>query len=38
MGLLALAYPASRADLELASESYRSFREQPTPELASDAF
>jgi protein-disulfide isomerase len=38
MGLLALAYPASRADLELATESFRSFREQPTPELASDAF
>jgi Na+/H+ antiporter NhaA len=38
MGLLALAYPATRAGLELATESYRSFREQPTPELASDAF
>jgi Na+/H+ antiporter NhaA len=38
MGLLALAYPATRADLELATESFRSFREQPTPELASDAF
>jgi Na+/H+ antiporter NhaA len=38
MGLLALAYPANRADLALATESFRSFREQPTPELASDAF
>jgi Na+/H+ antiporter NhaA len=38
MGLLALAYPANRADLELATESFRSFREQPTAELASDAF
>ena len=38
MGLLALAYPATRVDLELATESFRSFREQPTPELASDAF
>ena len=34
MGLLALAYPASRRDLEQASESFRLFREQPTPELA----
>jgi protein-disulfide isomerase len=34
MGLLALAYPASRLDLEQASESFRLFREQPTPELA----
>jgi Na+/H+ antiporter NhaA len=37
MGLLALAYPASRGDLEQASESFRLFREQPTPELARDA-
>jgi Na+/H+ antiporter NhaA len=37
MGLLALAYPAARSDLEQASESYRLFREQPTPELARDA-
>ncbi len=36
MGLLALAYPASRGDLEQASESFRLFREQPTPELARD--
>jgi Na+/H+ antiporter NhaA len=34
MGLLALAYPAARLDLEQASESFRLFREQPTPELA----
>ena len=37
MGLLAFAYPAQRPDLELASESFRLFREQPTPELARDA-
>ena len=37
MGLLALAYPAARSDLERASESFRLFREQPTPELARDA-
>ena len=37
MGLLALAYPASRGDLEQASESFRLFREQPTPELARGA-
>jgi Na+/H+ antiporter NhaA len=35
VGLLALAYPAARSDLEQASESFRLFREQPTPELAS---
>ncbi|HSR83424.1 MAG TPA: Na+/H+ antiporter NhaA [Streptosporangiaceae bacterium] len=34
MGLLALAYPATRSDLEQASETFRLFREQPTPELA----
>ncbi len=34
MGLLALAYPAARPDLEQASELFRQFREQPTPELA----
>ncbi len=34
MGLLALAYPATRRDLEQASELFRQFREQPTPELA----
>ena len=37
MGLLAFAYPAARGDLERASESFRLFREQPTPELARDA-
>jgi Na+/H+ antiporter NhaA len=37
MGLLALAYPAARTELEQASESFRLFREQPTPELASQA-
>jgi Na+/H+ antiporter NhaA len=37
MGILALAYPAARIDLEQASESFRLFREQPTPELASQA-
>jgi Na+/H+ antiporter 1/DSBA-like thioredoxin domain len=37
MGLLALAYPASRRDLEQASESFQLFREQPTPELARSA-
>jgi Na+/H+ antiporter NhaA len=37
VGLLALAYPAARTDLEQASESFRLFREQPTPELASQA-
>ena len=37
LGLLALAYPAARTDLEQASESFRLFREQPVPELARDA-
>src|SRR5262249_28796692 len=37
VGLLALAYPATRGDLEQASESFRLFREQPTPELARGA-
>ena len=37
MGLLALAHPAARTDLEQASESFRLFREQPTPQLASQA-
>ena len=37
MGLLTYAYPAARPDLELASERFRSFREQPTPELARQA-
>ncbi len=34
MGLITPAYPAARSDLEQASEVFRSFREQPTPELA----
>jgi Na+/H+ antiporter NhaA len=34
MGLLTYAYPAARVDLERASEQFRLFREQPTPELA----
>ena len=37
MGLLALAYPATRGDLERASASFRLFREQPTPDLAREA-
>jgi len=37
MGLLTFAYPAARTDLELASDLFRSFREQPTPELAQSA-
>jgi Na+/H+ antiporter NhaA len=37
MGLLALAYPATRTDLEQASETFRLFREQPTPALAQEA-
>jgi Na+/H+ antiporter NhaA len=37
MGLLTVAYPAMRQDLEQASESFRQFREQPTPELAEAA-
>ena len=37
MGLLALAYPSTRRDLERAFESFRLFREQPTPELAREA-
>jgi protein-disulfide isomerase len=31
------AYPAARSDLEQASERFRLFREQPTPELARSA-
>jgi Na+/H+ antiporter NhaA len=37
MGLITYAYPASRSDLERASDLFRSFREQPTPELARSA-
>ena len=37
MGLLTYAYPAARSDLERASDLFRLFREQPTPELARSA-
>jgi Na+/H+ antiporter NhaA len=37
MGLLTYAQPAARSDLERASERFRLFREQPTPELAREA-
>jgi Na+/H+ antiporter NhaA len=37
MGLLTYAYPAVRTDLEHATELFRLFREQPTPELARSA-
>ena len=37
MGLLAYAYPANRSDLERATDLFRRFREQPTPELARSA-
>jgi Na+/H+ antiporter NhaA len=37
MGLLAWASPPDRSALEAASERFREFREQPTPELARDA-
>jgi Na+/H+ antiporter NhaA len=37
MGLLTYAYPAARGDLERATDLFRSFREQPTPELARSA-
>jgi Na+/H+ antiporter NhaA len=37
MGLLAYAYPAMRLELDRASELFRAFREQPTPELAREA-
>jgi Na+/H+ antiporter NhaA/predicted DsbA family dithiol-disulfide isomerase len=33
-GLIAIAYPASRADLERATDLFRLFREQPTGEQA----
>ena len=36
-GLLTYAYSASRESLEQASEAFRSFREQPTAELAQSA-
>jgi Na+/H+ antiporter NhaA len=37
MGLLTYAYPAARGDLERATDLFRLFREQPTPELAQSA-
>ncbi len=37
MGLLSYASPPARSDLERASDLFRLFREQPTPELASAA-
>ncbi|HTU80251.1 MAG TPA: Na+/H+ antiporter NhaA [Solirubrobacteraceae bacterium] len=37
IGLATSAYPPSRADLERATDLARSFREQPTPELARSA-
>ena len=37
MGLLTYASPAGREDLERATDRFRNFREQPTPELARSA-
>jgi Na+/H+ antiporter NhaA len=37
MGILPLAYPAPRSSLELATQRFREFREQPTAELARSA-
>jgi len=37
VGLMTYAYPAARTDLERASDLFRLFREQPTPELAREA-
>jgi Na+/H+ antiporter NhaA len=37
MGLLTYAAPAERGDLERATDLFREFREQPTPELARSA-
>lgn len=37
LGLLTYADPAARGDLERASQQFRLFREQPTPELARQA-
>jgi Na+/H+ antiporter NhaA len=34
MGLLTYAYPAARGDLERATDAFRRFREQPSPQLA----
>ncbi len=37
IGLLTIAYPAARSDLERATDLFRLFREQPTIELAQEA-
>jgi Na+/H+ antiporter NhaA len=37
VGLVTSAYPPARTDLERVTETTRSFREQPTPELARSA-
>jgi Na+/H+ antiporter NhaA len=37
VGLIAWAYPAGRGELERATDLFRRFREQPTPELARTA-
>ncbi len=37
LGLMTFAYPAARTDLERASDLFRRFREQPTPDLAQSA-
>ena len=37
VGMMTWAYPAGRGELEQASSLFRSFREQPTPELARSA-
>jgi len=37
MGLLTIAYPAARSDLERATDLFRVFREQPTSELEQSA-
>src|SRR5439155_10263209 len=37
IGLVTFAAPAARGDLERASDLFRLFREQPTPELARSA-
>jgi protein-disulfide isomerase len=37
LGLLSIAYPAARTDLEHATDLFRLFREQPTSELAHSA-
>jgi Na+/H+ antiporter NhaA len=36
-GLITWAYPAGRGELERATDLFRNFREQPTPELARSA-